>query len=35
METGIFLEMFKEGPRRGGIGNKPQPPELRERSADI
>lgn len=26
METGAFLEMFKEGPRRGGLGNKPQPP---------
>lgn len=27
METGAFLEMFKDGPRRGGLGNKPQPPE--------
>lgn len=27
METGTFLEMFKEGPRRGGIGNKPKPRE--------
>ena len=25
METGAFLEMFKNGPRRGGVGNKPQP----------
>ncbi len=25
METGVFLEMFKRGPRRGGLGNKPQP----------
>ncbi len=25
METGIFLEMFKDGPRRGGRGNKSQP----------
>lgn len=27
METGAFLEMFKDGPRRGGRGNKPKPPE--------
>jgi len=27
METGAFLEMFKSGPRRGGMGNKPKPPE--------
>lgn len=27
METGAFLDMFKDGPRRGGIGNKPQPPK--------
>lgn len=26
METGVFLEMFKDGPRRGGMGNKPKPP---------
>jgi len=26
METGAFLEMFKGGPRRGGMGNKPKPP---------
>ncbi|MER6249349.1 hypothetical protein [Streptomyces griseorubiginosus] len=25
METGAFLEMFKAGPRRGGLGNKPKP----------
>jgi len=30
METGIFLAMFKEGPRRGGIGNKPQPKGRKE-----
>lgn len=24
METGVFLAMFKDGPRRGGLGNKPQ-----------
>ena len=27
METGVFIEMFKDGPRRGGRGNKPQPPD--------
>lgn len=25
METGTFLSYFKEGPRRGGLGNKPKP----------
>lgn len=25
MQTETFLEMFKEGPRRGGIGNKRKP----------
>lgn len=26
METGTFLSYFKDGPRRGGLGNKPKPP---------
>lgn len=25
METGAFIEMFKEGPRRGGMGRKTEP----------
>ena len=25
METGTFLSYFKDGPRRGGLGNKPKP----------
>lgn len=27
METGAFLSYFKEGPRRGGLGNKPKQPD--------
>lgn len=27
METGAFLAYFKDGPRRGGLGNKPKPSE--------
>lgn len=27
METGIFLSMFQEGPRRGGRGRKPSEPK--------